>query len=290
MIKISKIILTCGVMLVLALPEAQAVNQQNTKTPVANTGQQPAIVAQAAPHDAGAQANKRQEITAKYSQNVGMRKSYVKGTQEILKELVAGNTRFATNHCNPRNDEKISETLQTTQHPKVAWLTCADSRDPIEIITDASIGTDFANKVAGNVVDGVILGSFEYAVEHIKPGVQVLIVMGHTGCGAINAAIGDGYLPSNIGDLYEKIAPAIHEVTAKKLSDPSKPDYADVVCKQNVIIQMRHMIEKSAVLREKFKAGEIDIVGARYDLKTRKIEFLPADIYNEDIDKVLLAD
>ena len=287
MIKISKIVLTFGAVLVLALPGVQATQQNANQVKPATVAQ--AAVPQTAPHEAGIQA-KRQEITAKYSQNVGMRKAYVKGTQEILKELVAGNTRFATNHCNPRNDEKISETLVDTQHPKVAWLCCADSRDPIEIITDAPIGTDFVNKVAGNVADGVILGSFEYAVEHISPGVQVLVVLGHTGCGAIKASIGDGYIPSNIGDLYEKIAPAIHEVATKKLSDPSNPDYADVVCKQNVRVQIRHMVEKSAVLREKFKAGEIDIIGAIYNLKTKKMEFFPADIYNVDLDKTLLAE
>jgi carbonic anhydrase len=186
---------------------------------------------------------------------------------KALDALNAGNKRFVAGASVQKNLPEKVKASKGGQYPFAAVLSCMDSRVPVEIVFDQSIGDLFSIRVAGNVVNADNLGSLEYAAKVV--GVKLIVVMGHTACGAVKGAIDDVKL-GNLTELLGKIHPAV------SASGPgSSKDYAyvDKVGEQNVRQSMKEIREKSPVLKEMFDSGAVGLVGAMYDLGTGTVTF-----------------
>ena len=187
---------------------------------------------------------------------------------QALQRLKDGNARFVANKMKPRNWSAKVIATASGQYPFAAVLGCMDSRAPIEVVFDQGIGDVFGVRIAGNVVNEDELGSLEFATKVV--GVKLIVVLGHTACGAIKGAIDDAKL-GNLTQLLAKIRPA---VTAAGCSDSKDAACVDKVAAENVRKSMRELKEKSPDLAEAIDGGRVKVVGAMYDLATGKIAFL----------------
>jgi carbonic anhydrase len=192
--------------------------------------------------------------------------------QSALAELRAGNARFVAGHPLKRNLPADVKATASGQYPFAVVLSCLDSRQPIEIVLDQGIGDIFSARVAGSVLNGDILGSMEFACK--VSGAKLIVVIGHSNCGAIKGAV-DGVELGNLTGLLSKIQPAISEVPANVQPRTSKnPEFVDQVAEANVRLVMREIRERSPILREMLDAGQIGLVGGMYDLSTGEVRFL----------------
>jgi carbonic anhydrase len=193
--------------------------------------------------------------------------------QAVLDELLAGNRRFIQDDLTQRNHSRRIREAYAGQFPKAVILSCLDSRIPVEDVFDRGIGDIFVARVAGNFVNEDILGSMEFAC-HVA-GAKVIMVLGHTHCGAVKAAIDDVRL-GNITPMLAKIRPAIEQgrpFEGKKASD--NPAYVAHVCRENVRLAVEAVRERSDILRKLEAEGGIKIVGAYYDLGSGEVSLLP---------------
>ena len=181
-----------------------------------------------------------------------------------LNKLKDGNTRFAESKVSTSKPTaaRRAETVQG-QHPFATVLGCADSRTSPEIIFDQNLGDIFVIRNAGNLVDDHVLGSIEYAVEHL--GVRLIVVLGHSHCGAVTAAVESDRAPSHVQSLVRDIQPAVHAVRNKG------GDITALAIAENARI-MAQMIRTQAGFGE--LAKEVRIVPAVYDLESGKVEWL----------------
>jgi carbonic anhydrase len=193
---------------------------------------------------------------------------------ELLKE---GNQRFVNNTSKNRN--LIEEAIKTSegQKPIAVILSCLDSRSSADIIFDQPIGGVFSARVAGNIVNDDILGSMEFACA--ASTAKLVMVVGHTSCGAIKGACDDVKL-GNLTGLLEKIQPAIDAV--KKPTDPEERNggndkFVNKVTKKNVILTMDNIRKRSEILNNLEKEGKIIIVGGVHDLSTGEINYIDQD-------------
>jgi carbonic anhydrase len=186
---------------------------------------------------------------------------------DALKMLKDGNQRFATERGLRRSYTAQVRAAAKGQNPFAAILGCMDSRASHEIVFDQGIGDIFSVRVAGNVVDEDDLGSLEYAAK--LAGVKLVVVMGHTGCGAVKGAIEDEKL-GNLTALLAKIKPA---VAASGHGEAKEKAYVTKVVEANVRQSMKEIREKSPVLKELFDSGAVGLVGAVYDIETGKVTF-----------------
>jgi carbonic anhydrase len=188
---------------------------------------------------------------------------------EALDRLKKGNADFLA--AKPRGQNLLSQVKATAggQSPWVAVLSCMDSRVPPELVFQQGIGDLFSVRVAGNVVDVDDLGSLEYAAKAV--GVRLLVVMGHTECGAVKGAIDDVKL-GNLTELLLKIRQAVVAAGAPGSSKDSA--YVDKVAEANVRISMKEIREKSPVIKELLDSGKAGLVGAMYDVKSGKVTYL----------------
>lgn len=192
--------------------------------------------------------------------------------EKALQFLKEGNERFQANLKANRNLlEQVNET-SSGQFPFAAILSCIDSRTSSVLIFDQGLGDIFSIRIAGNFTNEDILGSMEYACK--VAGSKLIVVLGHTNCGAVNAACAGG-ADGHIGQLLEKIHPAV-EITKNHSSlDPSSPEFADEVAKTNVQLTCERIRQDSPVLRELEEQGTIDIVGGMYNVSTGAVAFIP---------------
>ena len=182
--------------------------------------------------------------------------------------LVQGNKRFADNLKAQRNlQDQVFETSKG-QYPFAVILSCIDSRVPAELVFDQGIGDIFSVRIAGNVVNKDILGSMEYACK--VAGSKILVVMGHTKCGAVTAACKNVKL-GHITPLLEKIKPAVDSV--RKNENELTDEQIEEVSFENVNVSIDRIRKESAILAEMEKNGEIEIVGASYDVNTGLVDF-----------------
>lgn len=191
-------------------------------------------------------------------------------TVQLLKD---GNARFVAG--NPINRDLHAQVKQTStgQFPYAAIVSCIDSRIPTEVIFDQGIGDVFNARVAGNFVNKDILGSLEFACK--LAGSKVIVVMGHTSCGAVKGACDHAKL-GNLTQMLDKIMPAVDAVTTAPGTDRSSAnlDFVNQVANKNVAMTIENIKTESPVLNEMYEKGEIDIVGAMYDVQTGAVEFL----------------
>jgi carbonic anhydrase len=186
---------------------------------------------------------------------------------QILKE---GNWRFVGGKTLSRDLSDQVKATAKAQYPYAVILSCIDSRVPPEIIFDQGIGDFFSIRLAGNVVNEDVLASMEFACK--ITGAKLILVLGHTDCGAIKGAIDDAKM-DNLTSLLAKIKPAVEKTQTDGERNSKNNNFVEDVSKQNVLDAMKIIRDKSAVLDEMVKNGEIEIKGAMYDLETGKVEF-----------------
>jgi len=193
------------------------------------------------------------------------------GAVEILKQ---GNERFMKNRKADRDLlEQVKDTA-TGQYPFATILSCIDSRVSAELIFDQGVGDIFSVRVAGNIVNEDLLGSMEFACK--LAGTRVIVVLGHTSCGAVKGACDDAHL-GNLTTLLSKIKPAVQAVALPE--DPAERtsknlDFVDQVAETNVRMTIENIRKQSPVLRIMEEDGEIALVGAMYDISTGKVDFM----------------
>src|SRR5580692_7701888 len=184
---------------------------------------------------------------------------------EVIQQMKAGNERFRSGK--PQHRDLMSEAKATAkgQYPAAIVFCCVDSRVPAELILDFGIGDIFSGRVAGNVADEDVLGSMEFACK--VAGSKVVLVMGHTNCGAIKGAI-DGVELGNLTALLSKIRPAVEATryTGERFS--KNYAFVDAVAQENVVMTIANVRQRSPVLRDLESAGGIKIAGSMYNLET----------------------
>ena len=186
---------------------------------------------------------------------------------KALDALKEGNKRFRAGTSIQENLPAKVKASAAGQYPFAVVLGCMDSRVPAETVFDQSIGDLFSIRVAGNVVNPDNLGSLEYAAKVI--GVKLIVVLGHTSCGAVKGAI-DNVKLGNLTELVAKIQPA---VAASGPGTSKDHAYVDKVGEQNVRDAMKEIREKSPVIKEMLDSGAVGLVGAMYDLETGVVTF-----------------
>jgi carbonic anhydrase len=190
---------------------------------------------------------------------------------EIIQLMKAGNERFRSGKPQRRDLMSEAKTTAKGQYPAAIVFSCVDSRAPVELILDFGIGDIFSGRVAGNVADEDILGSMEFACK--VAGAKVVLVMGHTACGAIKGAI-DAVQLGNLTALLAKIRPAVEATDYKGERSAKNYEFVDAVARKNVSLTIANIREKSPVLRELESSGGIKIAGSMYNLETGVVEFL----------------
>jgi len=188
-----------------------------------------------------------------------------------LNKLLDGNKRFIAGNLESKDfsDTKRKE-LAKGQSPFAIVVACSDSRVAPEIIFDQGLGDIFVIRVAGNVLDRVSLGSIEYAAEHLKT--PLVIILGHTYCGAVTAAVeSKGRMEGNIGAIVKRILPAVER--AKKEGKSGK-DLVNSAIVKNVLLQREYMIKNSPVIRKLIKAKELQVITAIYNLESGEVSIV----------------
>ncbi|MEI7811500.1 MAG: carbonic anhydrase [Ignavibacteria bacterium] len=180
---------------------------------------------------------------------------------QSLKKLMEGNKRYLSGSLKPKDFSKERAEQSGGQNPYAIILSCSDSRVPPEIIFDEDLGDLFIIRVAGNVIDEVTLGSIEYAAEHLHT--PMLLVLGHSKCGAVKASLGKGDFGKNIGSIVKRIKPAV-EHARKENQDEEKILPASV--EFNVINQIGTCVKSSKIIKELEHEGKFKIVGGVYDI------------------------
>jgi carbonic anhydrase len=188
---------------------------------------------------------------------------------DLIKLAKEGNERFRKGEQLQRDFLAEQRSTAEGQHPAAVLLTCIDSRAPAEILLDLGIGDVFNSRVAGNIVNEDILGSMEFACK--LAGAKVVLVMGHTACGAVKGAVADAKL-GNLTGLLAKIKPAVAATVYQGDRSADNYTFVDAVARTNVELTIQAIRTYSPVLEDLEKSGSIKIVGAMYDIGNGAVE------------------
>lgn len=191
---------------------------------------------------------------------------------DIIKSMKSGNARFRKGERKARNYLNEQKASASGQFPKAVLLSCIDSRAPAEVIMDLGIGDIFNSRIAGNVESGDVLGGMEFACQ--LSGAKVVLVMGHTACGAIRGAIANAEL-GNLTGLLARIKPAVAATTYTGARTADNYEFVDAVARKNVEMTVANIRKNSPVLAGLESKGTIKIAGAMYNLTSGAVEFLP---------------
>ena len=191
-------------------------------------------------------------------------------SDNVLQDLLNGNARFVENNTNTVDTNALVKQTIGGQHPKAVVLSCIDSRVPVELVFDQTIGDIFVARVAGNFENTDILGSLEYSCK--VAGSKLVFILGHESCGAVKAAC-DHVELGNITALLDNIQPAVKKSEGEVSGDhnSSNTDFVNQTIKNNVLLTIDRIREKSPVLNEMEANGEIKIVGGVYHLSNGKV-------------------
>ena len=208
--------------------------------------------------------------------------------EQILEILREGNRRFYTGNRLSRDLGSQVYATAGEQNPMAAVLSCIDSRVPAELVLDLGIGDILSVRVAGNVIGNKSLGSIEYGVAVAR--VKLVVVLGHTRCGAIDSTLellggnDNNTEPltgcSHLNSIVEEVEPCVDKDLCSKMGEMTVDEqeaFGDEVARKNVIRSVQEITERSEVIRDLTKAGEVMVVGALYDVKSGKIEFMLDD-------------
>jgi len=191
-----------------------------------------------------------------------------------LQSLIDGNKRFVTNTQVSRDLRQQVADTSTGQFPFATVLHCIDSRVSAELVFDQGIGDLFSIRIAGNFVNTDILGSMEFATK--LAGTKVVVILGHTACGAVKGACDHATL-GNLTGMLDKIAPAVTAVTEPtdaSMRTSGNIDFVNQVAIKNVHLAIDNLRAMSPVLSEMEASGQIKVVGAMYDIKTGEVSLL----------------
>lgn len=210
-------------------------------------------------------------VIAPYTSTKGMLEKIT--PEDSLKRLIEGNKRFI--HNKPIQRNLLAQTKATSlkgQFASAVILSCMDSRGSPELIFDQGLGDIFSVRDAGNVIDSDQLGGMEFATKVM--GSKLIVVMGHTKCGAVKGAC-QGVQLGNLTQLLNKIQPAVQEVKNKVNGQINCDDYhvVDEIAKQNVIDMIKDIKAQSSIVNNMIQNKKVMIVGAMHDLQTGKVEF-----------------
>jgi carbonic anhydrase len=192
--------------------------------------------------------------------------------EDIIEMMKRGNERFRKGERKTRNYLDEQRAKAKGQYPAAVILSCIDSRAPAEVILDLGIGDIFNGRVAGNIQNDDILGSMEFACK--VAGAKVVLVMGHTACGAIKGAIDNAQL-GNLTGLLAKIKPAVSDTVYSGERTAKNEGFVDAVAKKNVELTIADIRKRSPVLAEMEKTHAIIITGSMYNLETGAVDFFP---------------
>jgi len=188
--------------------------------------------------------------------------------ESALAELKAGNEHHMRHrYTHPHESTARQRELVKAQHPHAIILSCADSRVPPEIVFDQGLGDLFTVRVAGNVADDAVIGSIEYAADHLHA--PLLVVLGHESCGAVTAATEAGAAPGHLPTIVKAIQPAVERAR----SIPG--DLLANAVRLNVEMVVTQLRASSPILSEMVTKGHLRVVGAVYSLQTGRVTWLP---------------
>jgi carbonic anhydrase len=193
---------------------------------------------------------------------------------QVLEQLKEGNQRFVEGRLTPRDYNAQAAATATGQYPKAAILGCVDSRVPPEIIFDQGIGDLFVGRVAGNFENEDLLGSLEFATA--VSGTPLIVVLGHTSCGAIKGAVAGvelGNLTAML-DNFDEVLAQVREIQALGTVDPEEAALIEAAIVENVRRTMADILESSEAISGLVESGDLGVVGGVYDLATGQIEWL----------------
>jgi len=209
--------------------------------------------------------------------------------QKALQILKEGNARFVNNLKVNRNLLQQANETRDGQWPFAVILSCIDSRTSAELIFDQGLGDIFSIRIAGNVVNGDIVGSAEFACK--VAGSKLVVVLGHSNCGAVKGAC-DHVEMGNLTGLLSKIQPAVYQENSTReehLRTSKNSTFVENVCDLNIRHSVRSIISKSFILEHMINNGQIGIIGAKHNLETGMVEFFEDTFMSssEDIAKTL---
>lgn len=190
---------------------------------------------------------------------------------QVIDMLQQGNARFRSGKMQSHDFLAQKRATATGQYPAAVILSCIDSRAPGEIIFDTGIGDAFGARIAGNIATPDLIGSMEFACA--VAGAKLVLVLGHTGCGAIAGAI-NGVKLGNLTGLLQQIEPAVKATTYDGERTGSNRAFVDAVARQNVQLTVDVIRQNSAILAGLEKDGKIKMIGAMYDLSNGEVAFL----------------
>lgn len=192
--------------------------------------------------------------------------------QEALDILIEGNHRFTNNLTVNKDLLSLVSITKDRQHPFCSFLSCSDSRAPVEMLFDQALGDVFSVRLAGNIASDKVIGSLEFSSKYL--GSKLIVVLGHTDCGAVKAAC-DNFREGHIGEIINLIRPAVRmEKNITEQRDSTNARFVDEVCALNVRVQINEIIHSSDIIQDMLAAKQIGIVGGIYNLATGEVQFL----------------
>lgn len=191
----------------------------------------------------------------------------------VLQDFMEGNARFIKDEGHSIDHKALISQTTNGQHPKAVVLSCIDSRVPVELIFDQTIGDVFVARVAGNFENTDILGSMEYSCK--VAGSKLVLVLGHESCGAVKAAC-DHVELGNITAMLQNIQPAVKKSETEVSGDhnSSNTEFVNQTIENNVLLTIERIREKSPILKEMEDMDEIKIVGGVYHISTGKVTMI----------------
>ncbi|MFI3223455.1 MAG: carbonic anhydrase [Methylococcaceae bacterium] len=193
--------------------------------------------------------------------------------QEALDILIEGNHRFTNNLSVSKDLLQLVLLTKDKQQPFTSVLSCSDSRAPVEMLFDQALGDVFSVRLAGNIASDKVIGSLEFSSKYL--GSKLIVVLGHTDCGAVKAAC-DDFREGHIGEIINLIRPAVRmEKTTNENRDSSNPVFLNKVCELNVTVQINEILHSSDIIQDMLAAKQIGMVGGIYNLATGVVSFLP---------------
>ena len=192
--------------------------------------------------------------------------------RQALDILIEGNDRFVNNRSALREYSNIVDVAKLEPHPFASFLSCSDSRAPVELLFDQALGDIFSVRLAGNIASDKAVGSLEFSSKYL--GSKLIVVMGHSSCGAVKAAC-DDFREGHIGEIVNMIKPSIrHEKTIMQDRSSKNIEFVEKICALNVRYQIDQIVRMSDIIEDMLSNHSIGIVGGVYDLKTGLVHFL----------------
>ena len=192
--------------------------------------------------------------------------------QEALDILIEGNHRFANNLTAHKDMYNLVMMTKDKQHPFVSMLSCSDSRAPVEMVFDQALGDVFSVRLAGNIASDKAIGSLEFGCKYL--GSKLVVVLGHTGCGAVKAAC-DDFRDGHIGEIINLIKPAVRLEKHTHLNrTSSNANFVATVSALNVQVQIDEIMHSSEIIQDMLSTKQIGVIGGIYNLATGEVDFL----------------